>query len=215
MRLLVPYAATHGLRPFQGFFPDMLWRVDASARTAYLTFDDGPTSEMTRPLLDLLATYDAQATHFLIGQHAEHHPDLTRAIVEAGHQIGNHTYLHRDPWSTPEEDMAQSLNRTTRILQDVARAPVRALRPPYGHPTGFLRRWCAEHNQRMVMWDVMPGDFLKTATADRVSRFVLKHVRPGSIIVLHDNPICEDVTPPALRTILETLTRRGWSFDSL
>lgn len=67
----------------------------------------------------------------------------------------------------------------------------------------------------MVMWDVMPGDYLKTATAARVAQFVLQHVRPGSVIVLHDNPICENVTPPTLTHILETLTADGWSFDAL
>ena len=196
MRLLIPYLATHGLRPFQRFFPDLLWRVEARARTAYLTFDDGPTEEITDDLLDLLAQFDAQATHFLVGEHAETFPDRTRALVSA-------------------ERLQQEVTRTTRCLQDLTRTRVRALRPPYGHPTGLLRRWCAERNQRMVMWDVMPGDYLKTATARRVARFVIRHVRPGSVIVLHDNPVCEGVTLPALTRILETLTAEGWSFDAL
>lgn len=215
MRFLVPYLATHVLRPFQGFFPDMLWRVDAQAKTVYLTFDDGPTEELTDDLLDLLAQYDAQATHFLLGSHADAHPDRTRAIASAGHRIGNHTYTHIDPWSASTERLQTEVTRTTRRLQEIAQARVRALRPPYGHPTGTLRQWCAAQNQRMVMWDVMPGDYLKTATASRVARFVIRHVQPGSVIVLHDNPVCEDVTLPALEPILETLTAEGWSFDAL
>ena len=215
MRFLIPYLATHGTRPFQGFFPDLLWRVDAAAKTAYLTFDDGPTEELTDDLLDLLAQYDAQATHFLIGAHAENHPGRTRALAAAGHLIGNHTYTHVDPWTVSAERLQNEVTRTTRCLEDLTQTRIRALRPPYGHPTGALRAWCAEQNQRMVMWDVMPGDYLKTATAGRVARFVIRHVRPGSIIVLHDNPICEDVTPPALDTILDTLTGEGWRFDAL
>jgi hypothetical protein len=78
-----------------------------------------------------------------------------------------------------------------------------------------MRTWCAERQQRMVMWDVMPGDFLKTASQTGIQEFVINHVRPGSIIVLHDNPICEHVTPDALDTILSTLTRSGWSFEAL
>ncbi|PQJ33732.1 polysaccharide deacetylase family protein [Salinibacter sp. 10B] len=215
MRILVPYLATHGLRPFHRFFPDMLWRVDAQAPTAYLTFDDGPTTECTRALLDTLSEYNAQATHFLLGHHAEQHPKLVEDIVDEGHRVGNHTYRHSDPWTTPQDKLARELQRTTEILEDLVHTPVRALRPPYGHPTGFLREWCAAQNQRMVMWDVMPGDYLQTATADRVSSFVINHVRPGSVIVLHDNPICQDVTPQALDTILDTLTTRGWRFDAL
>lgn len=215
MRLLVPYLATHGLRPFQRFFPDLLWRVDTETPTAYLTFDDGPTEALTDDLLDLLAEYDARATHFLIGQHAETHPERTRAIAAAGHRIGNHTYTHVDPWSVSTDRLHMEVRRTTRCLQDLTQTRIRALRPPYGHPTGALRTWCAEHDQRMVMWDVMPGDFLQTATAARVTHFVLRYVRPGSIIVLHDNPVCENITLPALETILDTLDAEGWAFDAL
>lgn len=130
MRFLVPYLATHALRPFHRFFPDMLWRVDAEARTAYLTFDDGPTEELTDDLLDLLAQYDAQATHFLVGQHAEAHPGRTRALVSAGHRLGNHTYTHVDPWSVSTERLQTELTRTTQSLQDLTQTRIRALRPP-------------------------------------------------------------------------------------
>lgn len=215
MRFLIPYLATHGLRPVHRFFPDLLWRVDAEARTAYLTFDDGPTAEVTDDLLDLLARYDAQATHFLIGRHAAAHPDRTRTILSAGHRLGNHTYTHVDPWLVPTDELREEVTRTTRCIQEIAGTHIRALRPPYGHPTSALRTWCAEHNQRMVMWDVMPGDYHETTTASRVAQFVIRHVRPGSVIVLHDNPICEDVTLSALDTILRTLSAAGWTFDAL
>jgi peptidoglycan/xylan/chitin deacetylase (PgdA/CDA1 family) len=215
LRSAVPYLATHGLRPFQRFFPDMLWRVDTDERVAYLTFDDGPTPEVTPELLDLLEAFDARATCFLVGSNAEAHPDLVRRLHRAGHRIGNHTYTHPDPWSTPARRVRKELSRTTMKLESITGAPVRAMRPPYGHPTGPVRTWCAERSQRMVMWDVMPGDFLEGMTASSISSFVIRHVRPGSVIVLHDNPICEQVTPAALRTILQTLGRKGWRFEAL
>jgi Predicted xylanase/chitin deacetylase len=84
MRFLIPYLATHGLRPFHRFVPDLLWRVEAAAKTAYLTFDDGPTEELTDDLLDLLAQYDAQATHFLVGQNADRHQAVPAPLPGPG-----------------------------------------------------------------------------------------------------------------------------------
>lgn len=215
MHFLIPPLATHGARWFGRFFPDLLWRIDTDERIAYLTFDDGPTDLLTQPLLDTLARYDARATFFLIGRHAEAHPDLVHAIDRAGHRIGNHSLTHPHPWQISDKRMVAELERTTRLLQDLTGTPPRCMRPPYAEVTGGLRQWCAERQQRMVMWDVMPGDYLQMATAESVARFVLKHVRPGSIIVLHDNPICEAVTPEALAMILEVMTADGWQFEAL
>ncbi|WP_022835369.1 polysaccharide deacetylase family protein [Salisaeta longa] len=215
MRFLIPPLATHGLRLVHRFFPDVLWRTDDRERVAYLTFDDGPTPDITPKLLDLLARYEAKATCFLVGRHAEAHPALVRDLHAAGHTLGNHTYTHPDAWRTPHERVAGELVRTTRVIEDCIGARVRHMRPPYGHLTGPMRQWCATHRQRMVLWDVMPGDFLKTATADGVARFVERTVRPGSVIVLHDNPICDQVALPALKRMLETLTAAGWRFEAL
>ena len=215
LRRLIPHAATHGARWFGGFFPDLLWRIETEEPVVYLTFDDGPTPSITERLLDTLSSYDASATFFLIGSHAEEHPDLVRSMHRAGHRIGNHTYTHPHPWQTPDARLTAELDRTTRRLRELTGTPLRCMRPPYGEITGAQRTWCANHQQRMVMWDVMPGDYLETATADGVARFVLKRVRPGSIVVLHDNPVCEHVTPAALDTILQVLSAEGWRFDAL
>jgi len=215
LRSLIPYAATHGTRPFQAYFPDMLWRTDTQSRVVHLTFDDGPTPEMTEDLLARLRAYDARATFFLIGDHAQDHPDLVEQIHRGGHRIGNHTFTHPDAWTTPTDALLRELSATTQTLEQITEAPVRVLRPPYGKFTRTMREWSAVQNQQIVMWDVMPGDYLQTATAEGVARFVVRHVRPGSIVVLHDNPICTDVTPAALDTILATLSREGWSFGRL
>ena len=215
MRFLIPPLATHGARWMGRYFPDLLWRKDPAERVVYLTFDDGPTAKLTTPILDALDRYEASATFFLVGAQARKHPDLARRIAEAGHTIGNHTFTHPHPWRTPGIDLQVELDRTSEALRDIVRRPVRYMRPPYGEVTPTLRTWCAERNCPCVMWDVMPGDYLQSATADGVARFVLKHVRPGSIIVLHDNPICEGVTRPALETVLRRLSREGWQFKAL
>lgn len=214
---IIPPLATHGAHFLGAWFPDLLWRVQTAAhdKVAYLTFDDGPTPSLTRPLLDCLAQYDATATFFLIGGHAEAHPGLVRAINREGHTVGNHSHTHPYPWRTSAAVVQAELDRTTKLLQDQTGQRVRYVRPPYGQINGAIRRWCEARDHRTVMWDVMPGDFLPSVDQAYIEQFVLKHVRPGSIIVLHDNPIVEDATPAALHTLLRVLSADGWRFEAL
>jgi peptidoglycan/xylan/chitin deacetylase (PgdA/CDA1 family) len=213
---LVPALATHGVRLLRPALPDALVRVDTGAApVAYLTFDDGPTPTITTPLLDLLDRYDAQATHFLLGAHASAYPSLVARMTEAGHTVANHTYTHPSAWRTPAATVDAELSRTTDVLERLTGRPVRHLRPPYGHLTNGIRRWARQHGQRVVLWDSMPGDFLRATTAARVARLVRRHLRPGSVVVLHDNPICDGVTLPALRRLLPELADTGWRFEAL
>ncbi len=205
MRDAIPYLATYALRPFHRFFPDMLWRVDSAPgeRVAYLTFDDGPHPRITPRLIEGLDRHGAKATCFLVGANAAKYPELVRDLHAAGHTIGNHTYTHPDAWTTDTPTLIHELERTTDTLEQIIGEKVRVMRPPYGHPTTAMREWCKRRGQRMVMWDVMPGDYLRTATADKIAQFTLTATRPGSIIVLHDNPICENVTLEALNDIVD------------
>ncbi|HET6568147.1 MAG TPA: polysaccharide deacetylase family protein [Rhodothermales bacterium] len=197
------------------FLPDLLWRVDTPSRTAFLTFDDGPTDVLTQPILDVLERYAARACFFLVGSHAARLPSAVQDLLRAGHVIGNHTFTHPDAWRTPPERLVAELDRTTATLEDLTGTAVRFMRPPYGHFTGEMRQWCKSRGQLLTMWDVMPGDFLAGATPQKLERFILKHIRPGSVIVLHDNPKARLAMPPALENVLRILTREGWQFPAL
>ena len=214
--LFLPYFATHGLRLLAPLAPALCTRGPARSgeRIAYLTFDDGPTPQMTGRLLDVLDRHEARATHFLVGANAHRRPDLARALCEAGHTLGNHTWTHPDAWRTPAAQVSVELSRTTQRLEDLAQAPVRWMRPPYGHITPALLQWGKKSGQRCAMWDVMPGDFLRAATRRHLVRFVRRTIRPGSLIVLHDNLIAPH-TPAALDGLLHALTAEGWRFEAL
>ena len=219
-----PYLATYGLRLKRlfyprVFYPNMLWRrsssSDAPRRVAYLTFDDGPTPGVTHRLLDLLARHDAQATCFLIGENAERNPGLVRAIRDAGHTIGNHTYTHLDASRAAAETVTAELDRTTRLLEDLTGRSVRHMRPPYGRFTRPMRTWCRRREQQLTMWDVNPREFRDAATPRSVARHTLRPLRDGSLVLLHDTPDTERVTLTGLETILQRLTDRGWRFAAL
>jgi peptidoglycan/xylan/chitin deacetylase (PgdA/CDA1 family) len=212
---LVHLVGTHLPRRVARYFPDVLWRVGTRQRVVYLTFDDGPTEVLTGPLLDLLARYEAEATFFLLGRHARRHPELVRALASAGHSLGNHTFTHPDAWRASASVVLGELERTTRLLEDLAQTPVRLMRPPYGRFTQAMRQWCQVRRHRCTMWDVGPGDFLSSATPALIERRILGAVRPGSIIALHDNPKARASMPPALATVLRTLKGDGWRFAAL
>ncbi len=214
-RTLIPFLATHGARRLHRLVPDALWRLPATRRTAYLTFDDGPTRNLTPAILDTLAKHEARAAFFLIGHHAERNRELVRSIVEGGHVLGNHTYTHPDPWRVPEAVLWKELEATTALLEDLSGREVRWLRPPYGHISRLIRRWCLERGQRLTMWDVMPGDYISGMTSARIVSHLVRNVRPGSVIVLHDNPRCARFAAAALDTFLGRFREQGWRFDLL
>ena len=197
------------------YYPDVLWRMPTTERVVYFTFDDGPTATLTATLLDTLARFDANATFFVLGKHAQQRPALVRDLADAGHTLGNHTYSHPDAWRSSSSRVLGELERTTGLLEDLTGQPLRWMRPPYGRFTRAMRRWCDLRRQRCTMWDIGPGDYLPTATPANISRRILDAVRPGSIIVLHDNPKAEQVTPSALAGVLQDLSKDGWRFAAL
>lgn len=212
---LIDLMGTRLPRRLAARYPDLLWRRATAERVAYLTFDDGPTQVLTGPLLDLLARHDARATFFLLGRAARQYPEGVRALVAAGHTLGNHSFTHPDAWRAAPGRVLAELDATTRLLEDLTGEPLRYLRPPYGRFTAAIRAWCLARRQRLVMWDVMPGDWMARTTTADIERRVLGHLRPGSIVVLHDNPKCALKLPPALETILRTLRADGWRLEAL
>lgn len=200
------------------FFPDILWRnlpaspdqhrvpplacpalpppaqptPTASARNndhpVALTFDDGPSPDQTPKILEELARYDLRATFFVVGREAEKHPQLIRDIAARGHQLGNHTWSHIDLWLNDFPIVADELARTDDLLEQLTGRRPKWVRPPHGHFTAKLRAWCAERGQKVVLWDTMPGDFVDWATPESLTAFTLRHLRKGSILVLHDGP---------------------------
>ncbi len=212
---VVSVVGTRLPRAASRFYPDVLWRMPAKPKTAYLTFDDGPNPECTERILSVLAGHRAKATFFLLGAQAERHADLVRSLQSAGHGIGNHSYSHPDAWKTEASEVLSELETTTTVLEDLTGESVRVMRPPYGRFTRSMRAWCRRHGQQMTMWDVGPGDYLEAMSTEAVVHQVRTHLRPGSIVVLHDNPRCALKTPVALDRLLERLTDEGWSFPSL
>jgi peptidoglycan/xylan/chitin deacetylase (PgdA/CDA1 family) len=155
------------------------------------TFDDGPNEPYTQQLLDLLAQHQVRAIFFLVGNFVRLRPELARAILQAGHLIGNHTMSHPSlMWERPSR-VHEELAGCNAVLEDVTGQAVRYFRPPFGARRPDVLRTAVELGLKPVMWNVTAHDWDATvpvALAARVQRIVRSNQRlgRGSNILLHD-----------------------------
>ena len=182
----------------------------------YLTVDDGPDPEGTPRWLDALARHDAHAVFFLSGPSAKRHPGTVRRIVAAGHRVGNHGWDHVSAWRARPAAVRAGLERAERLLEDLTGGAVRDVRPPYGRVTPGLIRWCRTRGagRRLVLWDLLPGDYLADRTPAALAAETVALARPGGVAVFHDGAPAAWACA-ALDLALPRLARAGWRFPAL
>ena len=159
--------------------------VRAAEDTKYvaLTFDDGPSGKYTRQLLDGLYDRGVQATFLLCGYRMRDYPDLTRRIYDEGHEIGYHGFTHKNMKTMSRREIARELTDSQALLPEGCR-PV-FLRPPGGCCSDAVRQVAEARNLAIVNWSVDPRDWATHDTA-AVERSVLKNIKDGDIVLLHD-----------------------------
>ena len=148
-----------------------------------LTFDDGPSGKYTRELLDGLYDRGVNATFLLCGYRMKDYPDITQRIFEEGHEIGFHGYSHNNMKAMSRRDIARELADSQALLPEGC-TPV-FLRPPGGCCSDGVRQVAQVRGLAILSWSVDPKDW---ATHDEgaIETAVLKQVRDGDIILLHD-----------------------------
>ncbi len=149
---------------------------------AALTFDDGPHPEYTPRVAAVLKRYDARATFFMVGQAAEKRPDLVKAIGEAGHSIGVHSWEHSSFRLMTGRERRQQIRACARVLAPYAQ---RLVRPPYGEQSVAARLDAFWLGYEVVSWNVDVGDWFEPDAALMSNRLV-ESIRPGSMVLLHD-----------------------------
>ena len=189
-------------------YPDCIWLLPNDEKAIYLTFDDGPTPEITPWVLEELEKAGAKATFFLIGNNVAQHPEIVAQIREAGHSIGNHCYNHEKGWTTSDAAYHASVEKTNDLLH----TPL--FRPPYGR-IKKSQIAALKDSYKIIMWDVLSHDYDKRLTPQECINNVVDNVRPGSIIVFHDSVKAWKNLKDSLPVVLQELTRRGFVFRVL
>lgn len=184
------------------------WYYETEEKDLYLTFDDGPTPDITPWILDLLDQYGARATFFCLGRQVELFPSQYEDILKRGHAVGNHTYSHLDGMATRNSRYFEDVDRAARLIN----SPL--FRPPQGsfRPSQVKR---LSKNYQVIMWDVLSQDYHPSRSSDGITRWVLKTARPGSIVVFHDSEKAEKNMKATLPQFLKHFYEEGYAFPAI
>lgn len=203
--MLLPQERIPWILRFSAFRRDVTFRMNDGKPSVYLTFDDGPIPESTPWLLKTLEEYGAKATFFMVADNVRKYPHLHKAVVDAGHSIGNHTFHHRPPFRQSIEEMMDDV----RLADDILHS--RIFRPPHGLILPSQQKALADAGYRIVMFDLNTLDYRADRTPQQIIDSVSRHVRPGCIINFHDSLKSIGKLQIALPAILKHLQARNFS----
>jgi peptidoglycan/xylan/chitin deacetylase (PgdA/CDA1 family) len=180
----------------------------------WLTIDDGPSPTHTIAMLDLLDRFNARATFFVIGKQAEQYPHLLTEILTRGHEIANHTYTHPSGtfWIARPGRIALEIGLGAELLRTARDRPARFFRAPVGLKNLFVHPELDHRGLTLVGWSVRGLDTVRRDAARVASRIVRK-IKPGAIVVLHEGHRAEsqpEFNPRCLELTLSALAEQGY-----
>lgn len=187
----------------KGETESIVWQRDE--KKVAITFDDGPDAKTTALLLDGLKARKVHATFFVIGEKAEQNPELIRRMSEEGHLIGNHTYSHVQLNALSSNQACSQVKAANDVIEGITGQEVIYLRPPYGE---WSHKKDCPQNMIAVYWDVDPLDWKRTDT-EQIAADILRQVKPGDIILLHD---IYKASVQAAFLVIDELQRQGYEF---
>ncbi len=183
-------------------------RVKGVGKVVYITFDDGPTPDVTEQILEVLDKYSVKASFFCCGQNADANPELLKKIADEGHTIGYHSYSHKDILKTKPSEWIADVERKSAL------SDVKLFRPPYGRIL-FRHYRSLKSRYKFVFWDVMSYDYDVTRSPESIMSLLEKSVRDGSVVVFHDKGKCKENTLAVLPQFIELMKSKGYSFGVL
>ena len=191
-------------------------RVSTADPLVALTYDDGPNPPYTDQLLEIFHRHSVKATFFMMGRHAERHPDSVRRVVAAGHQVGNHSYSDETLTFRSPSFVRRQIHRTDEVLRKLGVTGPIDVRAPHVAPFLPLAWVLAQEGRRHIGANVVPQDW-STDDAAVIADRVLGRVSPGSIVMFHDGLDSQDgadrgATVDATERVVVALKQRGYRF---
>lgn len=182
-----------------------------------LTFDDGPDEIYTEKLLDQLKHFNIKATFFVVAKSAAKNPHIIERMINEGHCIGLHSLEHKNAlikgYFYTRNDFAESMDIMKKFGWDVS-----YYRPPWGHLNLFSLHFIRKYNLKLILWNVIVGDWAKSSSASDIENRLLAETKGGSFICLHDGRGSEGApkrTILALERVIPKLQKKGFCFTLL
>ena len=180
------------------WYSNRVWELQSiSGGQPWLTFDDGPDPIATPAVLGILEEFGVKAHFFCNGKQIERYPNLFRAIIDAGHGVGNHGWDHLDGWKTSTRAYLENAIQSEKFISS------KWYRPPYGRLTSGQERALRERGYHIAVWGIMAEDWKARESGLSCARRVLKHLNSNSIVAWHTNEKSRDRVGSGLRFLLE------------
>ncbi|WNM20436.1 polysaccharide deacetylase family protein [Flavobacterium capsici] len=196
-------------------FPKYVWKIKTNEKKIYLTFDDGPTPEITNWVLKQLKIFNAKATFFCIGNNIQKYPTVFNGIINEKHSVGNHTFNHLNGWKTDSKKYIENTILCQSEINNLNSENNTLFRPPYGKIKPSQSRKLRKMGYKIIMWDIISFDFDSTISKEKCLENVLKNIENGSIVVFHDSQKAWKNLEYVLPKTLDYLKEKGFSFEKI
>ncbi|HLT32500.1 MAG TPA: polysaccharide deacetylase family protein [Aquaticitalea sp.] len=196
-------------------FPNYVWDIKTTEKVIYLTFDDGPTPEITPWVLEVLKQYNAKATFFCIGNNIQKHAAIFNHVIGDGHAIGNHTFNHPHGWKMDTENYLDEVLKTNDTIDNHLSTRVTLFRPPYGQITSKQGKKLIGLGYKIIMWDVLAFDWKNNISNKKCYQNIISKTTSGSIVVFHDSLKAAERLQFALPKVLKYFSEKGFEFKRI
>lgn len=176
-----------------------------------LTFDDGPHPRYTERILGILEKYNVKATFFVIGVNIQNYPEPLKKIYEAGHEVGNHTFLHDNGRDLNSENARLEMEKCDNLIYESIGIRPKLFRPPRGACNDDVVDAAQSLGYSIVLWSVDTLDW-KGTSSECIAQTVNSRLRGGDIILMHDYTSRKNTTCDALEIIIPQLLSKGYEF---
>lgn len=193
----------------QRFFPQRIWEGAGGIRQVYLTFDDGPVPGITDFVLDELAKRGQQATFFMVGDNVRKHVSLAQEVLQAGHQIGNHTFHHLHGLKASTKSYFENVKACDQIFEEKLELRTPLFRPPYGMMSPWQVK-ALQKEKEIVMWTLLTGDYDRSVSPRVVLNDSIRKTSEACIIVFHDQQKTDGHLQKILPGYLDFLEGEGF-----